>query len=272
MLLLSAFNAWHRADQDRRRLLYVMRAGLYRRGIRPNEHLGKNVGIFERRGLAAKATGRRSWRGRSHVLSKLGTVIIRPKRAQNKRRQISVAPRVNPTLAHSRAPRNTLGNPMSTESVLLISGKPDWGSRFSMECLGLGMCECTTRRGGKAWAGWLPSGALKIRIQGLAPDEIRKMMTAYFSAIERRHGSLSVVEQQVAPAPLPNVVAGDIPWGTVICEKLTRRLLQILPEGAYIHSNDLARKLPERLGPPRDTRDSLETGQNLGRGKIEFAV
>jgi len=145
---------------------------------------------------------------------------------------------------------------MSTESVLLISGKPDWGSRFSVECLGLTMCECAAKRGGKAWAGWLRSDALKIRIQGLPPDEIHTMMVPYYAAVERTGGSLSVVEQQVAPAPLPDVAAGEIPWGTVIREKLTRRLLQHLPEGAYIHSNDHARKLSERLGP-LETRETV---------------
>jgi hypothetical protein len=49
--------------------------------------------------------------------------------------------------------------PMGTESVLLISGKPDWWSRFSVESLGLAMCKYAAQQGGKAWAGWLQSGA-----------------------------------------------------------------------------------------------------------------
>ena len=63
----------------------------------------------------------------------------------------------------------------------------------------------------------------------------------------------SVVEQQVDETPLPDVAAGEIPRGTVLRQKLTKKLLRLLPGGAYITSNLFSggeEIFSERLGPP----------------------
>jgi len=126
---------------------------------------------------------------------------------------------------------------MPPEKILLIASPGDFMSRFGVESLGQALCEEASRRGGGGWAGWLESGILKVRIHGMATDEIRPLMNAYIESMQRHGGTVSWIEQQTRATPLPNIQAGEIPWGTVIRQKLTKRLLKLLPEGAYLVSN-----------------------------------
>jgi hypothetical protein len=71
----------------------------------------------------------------------------------------------------------------------------------------------------------------------MMPDEIRPLMNAYIESMQRHGGTVSWIEQQTRATPLPNIQAGEIPWGTVIRQKLTKRLLKLLPEGVYLVSN-----------------------------------
>jgi hypothetical protein len=48
-------------------------------------------------------------------------------------------------------------------------------------------------------------------MHGLPLEETRMLMNAYFASAMEDGKSLSVVEQQVDPTPLPNVMAGEIP-------------------------------------------------------------
>ena len=158
---------------------------------------------------------------------------------------------------------------MPTENILLISGPQDFMGRFEAESLGLSLCNEASRRGGDGWAGWLEPGVLKVRIHGMSLDEIRSLMNAYFESAQKHGRSISIIEQQADATPLPNVIAGEIPWGTVIRQKLTKKLLKILPEGAYLVSNSYSEGeeiFSERLGAPetRETtwRRALISGAN----------
>ena len=147
---------------------------------------------------------------------------------------------------------------MNTETVLLISGPQDAWSRFGTESLGLTLCNEAGKGGGAGWAGWLQLGVLKVPIQRVPLEEIRKWMKAYFTAAEKTARSVSVVQQLAEKTPLPNVAAGEIPWGTVLRQKLTRKLLKLLPEGAYVTSNLYGggeEIFSERLGP-LETRET----------------
>ncbi len=148
---------------------------------------------------------------------------------------------------------------MSTETVLLIIAPNDFTSRLDVESLGLELCDAVNRRGGAGWAGWLESGALKVRIQRVPPDEVHLLMDAYFTTAEKAAKSVSLVEQQVEETPLPDIAAGNIPWGTVVRQKLTKKFLGSLPEGAYVAStvyNGTEEALSEKLGPP-ESRETV---------------
>lgn len=147
---------------------------------------------------------------------------------------------------------------MNTETVLLISAPQDFANRFEVESLGLTLCNQSDRHGGAGWAGWLESGVMKVRIHRVPLDEIRRWTNAYFASAEKRAKSVSIVERQAEETPLPNVSAGEIPWGTVLRQKLTKKLLRLLPEGVYVTSNLYSggeEILSERLGPP-ETRET----------------
>ena len=126
---------------------------------------------------------------------------------------------------------------MAMETVLLISGNQDFASRLTTETVGLSLCLEARHRGGDGWAGWLRTGDLTVRIHGFPLATFHTYMDACFASIGQTASSVRVVEKQVEKTPLPNVKAGDIPWGTLIREKLTKKLLKLLPEGAYVVSN-----------------------------------
>lgn len=133
-------------------------------------------------------------------------------------------------------------------------------SRFSAESLGLALCEEASRRERGGWAGLLESGILKVRIHGMPLDDIRPLMTAFIESIQRNGATVSLIEQQTGATPLPTIHAGEIPWGTVIRQKLTTRLLDLLPEGAYLVLNSYGSGgegiFAERLGGA-DTREEV---------------
>lgn len=141
---------------------------------------------------------------------------------------------------------------MDGETVLLISGDPDAWARFQIESVGNSLTELVAREGGVAWAGWTENG-LKVRIQGFSTETLRELLDAYLAAVQKRHGASSVVEQQVPASPLPDIAAGEIPWGTVLRQKLTKKFLYALPEGACVVSNLYGGDeeiFAERVGPP----------------------
>ena len=142
---------------------------------------------------------------------------------------------------------------MATKYVLLITAPQDFISRQGIESVGDGLCKQASKRGGVGWTGWLPSGVLKVRIHCISIDEIRFWMNLYFETVAKIGKSLSVVEQQVEASPIPNIDTGEIPWRTVIRKKLTKKLLKLLPEGAYLISNSYnstKEVLSEKLGGP----------------------
>lgn len=136
---------------------------------------------------------------------------------------------------------------MPTETILLISPRQDFTSRFYAESIYLSLFETATPLGGVCWAGWLESGVLRVRIQGISLDEIRSTLNVFLEGARSDGNSISVIEQQAEATPLPNVQAGEIPWGTVIRQRLTKKLLMLLPEGAYLMSNLYSPKTGEEV-------------------------
>ena len=149
---------------------------------------------------------------------------------------------------------------MPPENILLISTPGDFMSRFGVEDLGLGLCVQASRRGGAGWAGWLEAGLLKVRIHGMPVDELRSLMNACIESMQIHGNTVSFIEQQTGATSLPKIQTGEIPWGTVIRQKLTKKLLKLLPEGAYLVSNsgDSGREpiFAERLGGA-ETREAV---------------
>jgi hypothetical protein len=98
---------------------------------------------------------------------------------------------------------------------------------------------------------------LKVRIHGLPLDEIRMLLNANFASAVENAKSFSVIEQQVDPTPLPNVMAGEIPWGTVMRQKLTKKLLNSCLRALTLFSTaTLGEEIFwEHLGAP-ETRDT----------------
>jgi hypothetical protein len=121
------------------------------------------------------------------------------------------------------AAKQTQANP--SETVLLISGKVSWLSRFNIESAGLSLCDLARKGNGDGWAGWLPSGAMQVRLHGMSLEDIHILMDAFFVSAVKAAESVSVAERQAAAAPLPDINGGDIPWGTVIRQPLTKTLL-----------------------------------------------
>lgn len=125
---------------------------------------------------------------------------------------------------------------METELVLLISVPNDAWSRFTLEGIAWELVGTSATAQSRGWAGWTPAG-LKIRVEGAAINDIRRRLDNYIERVMAARGSLEVVEKEVGANPLPNVFAGDIPTGTVLRAKLTKKLFDLLPEGAGILSN-----------------------------------
>ena len=140
-------------------------------------------------------------------------------------------------IQHRAIPSYGANDDMPTETILLISTKQDFASRFHAEGIFYLLFEDAKSLRGVCWAGWLESGVLKVRIQGVSIEKIRLSTNAFLEGAQRRGKTLSVIEQQAELSPLPNIQAGDIPWGTVLRQKLTKKLLMLLPEGAYLLSN-----------------------------------
>ena len=137
------------------------------------------------------------------------------------------------------------------EKVLLISCPQDWKARFDIESIGTGLCDQVERQGGKGWAGWTDAG-LKIRLHGMPAGLLNELMTTYFDAAKKLGEAVSVAEQEVNATPLPDLDAGEIPWGTVIRRKLTKKLLKSLPDGVWLASNLIhgsEEVLLDRIGP-----------------------
>ena len=144
---------------------------------------------------------------------------------------------------------------METESVLLFRVPLDASSRHRVESDLFSTALLIRQFGGKAWLGWTEADWLKLRVQATPVERTRKAVAdALENLPEPLRSSVAVrEEQEVAPTPLPAVDTGDVPWGTVLHEKLTKRFLGLLPEGCYVLSNcygGAEQIFSERIGPP----------------------
>ena len=146
---------------------------------------------------------------------------------------------------------------MNDEVLLIVACSCNYASRANTEALALGLLNHVIRDGGAGWAGWV-NDRLNVRMQNTDFDKLQPIVVAWVHAAERDAESLTIVQQRRPKRPLPNPKA-EIPWGTVVHTRLTRKLLNQLPEGAWVISNCYARTgepiFEQRLGFP-DTREA----------------
>lgn len=143
---------------------------------------------------------------------------------------------------------------MSSETVVQIVAPSDAESRWRLEQVAHCLRKIVEERGGNLWAGWTDA-LLRIRIQGVPRHRFENPFNAGIEFFGKDK-PIRVVTREEPRRPLPDLASGEIPWGTVMREKLTKRLLKLLPEGSRFTFRVLpcGRTLQVVVGTP-DTRD-----------------
>lgn len=108
------------------------------------------------------------------------------------------------------------------------------------------LCNFAQREGGRACARW-SCPTLKVRIQGVSRARVRVVLKALTDCCLRSAMTIVFIETQEAAAPIGDSIGAQVPWGTFVRQRLTKRLLYALPEGAYVIECK-TRLLAERLG------------------------
>lgn len=126
---------------------------------------------------------------------------------------------------------------------------------FEVEGYAIALCVFVRDAGGQASACWEGNG-IKTRIQGLSRKLVRLGTKVLINSTIAVGGTLSVIEQETDIAPMPDLEAA-LPWGTVLLRspRLTKRLIFLLPSGAYIVSRCATNgraKFAEQMGDYRD--------------------
>ena len=124
------------------------------------------------------------------------------------------------------------------ETVILIQS-PD---RHVAEHFAIYLCRVARLSGGTSWAGW-GRPTLKIRIQGIPRAQVLAAKRMIEDCALRAKLSLDLTEMETLATPLPDVVWGAIKWGTVLKQRLTKRLLLGLPPGACVVVPPLNKKM-----------------------------
>lgn len=94
------------------------------------------------------------------------------------------------------------------------------------------------KRGWNSSVHWI-NRELIIRILNPDLEVIRVYLQAFQEQAQRKGWTLAFAEGS-APGTIPNRDRGKIEWGSVRRERLTRTLLDRLPEGAFLASNVLS--------------------------------
>ncbi len=157
---------------------------------------------------------------------------------------------------------------MDDEIVLTLSCPPVYRSRQSAEALSLSLLKQARSCGGSGWAAWTGHGLI-VRLHDVASDDLQPIVRAWVDAAQREGESLGIVQQRKPAEPLPDAT-GEIPWGTIVHARLTKKLLNQVPQRAWVISNCYGRGgepiFEQRLGPP-ETREAawalaVSTGAN----------
>jgi hypothetical protein len=128
---------------------------------------------------------------------------------------------------------------MKTERVLFIRCGPSADDRRRIEDFSVAICRHAEKLAWKAQARWTKKGIL-VRLRNADAALLHELVTSFTHAAERDGLSLQIAEISRVASKQWRSDNGEIPWGTIIHENLTLRLIRRLPEGALIVSNLLA--------------------------------
>ena len=106
--------------------------------------------------------------------------------------------------------------------------------------------------GASVWVGRSQQEAV-LRIQDIEPSKVNDLVPQ-LAGYYRDTNPVHIVQRQVPATPLPGEKGEELPLGTALRERLTKRLLMILPTGSRIISNCFGTGFNEVLGP-RETRE-----------------
>ena len=144
---------------------------------------------------------------------------------------------------------------MSPTKTDLFICSPEPNIRQNIEGASVSICKEAEKRGWYASGRWSKTG-IRIRLQNHDKRALADMVQALVRCAEKDCWTLTIIEKS---SPLEAEQAdqagpGQIQWGALIHEKLTRKLLNRLPEGAFVVSNCFAGSesiFAERVPPMR---------------------
>ena len=130
----------------------------------------------------------------------------------------------------------------TTLTSLSIACPRDPHSRYLVESLGLAVSGEARKQGWRSSVHWVGQ-QLIVRIQNGDPGHVRIYLRIFEEQAQRKGWTLAFSETTAPGELLPNK-PGQIEWGRVTREKLTREFLEQLPEGVFLTSNLLDNDRP----------------------------
>ena len=131
---------------------------------------------------------------------------------------------------------------MSSAETELYLYSPEPSTRRGLEGVGLSISKQAEKRGWYASARWV-DGGITIRLRNHDEHLLAELVQAFVRCAAKEGWTLTIVEKSAPSEPeqVGRTEAGQIQWGALIHEKLSRKLLNSLPEGAFVVSNCFAR-------------------------------
>jgi hypothetical protein len=126
---------------------------------------------------------------------------------------------------------------MSSAETELCLYSPDLSTRRELEGVGVSICKLAQKRGWYASARWI-EGGIAIRVRNHDEHVLADVMQAFVRFAGKNGWRLTIVKKSVPSQPdlVCQTDSGQIQWGALIHEKLSRKLLNSLPEGAFVVS------------------------------------
>jgi hypothetical protein len=130
---------------------------------------------------------------------------------------------------------------MSSEETELYLYSPEPSTRRGLEGVGVSICKLAQKRGWYASARWIERG-IAIRVHNHDEHVLAEYVQAFVRCAQKEGSTVTIVKKSVPsqPDPVHQTDSGQIQWGALIHEKLSRKLLNSLPEGAFVVSNCFA--------------------------------
>lgn len=107
---------------------------------------------------------------------------------------------------------------------------------FALKCFGQELKERVEAAGGKCLPVWANS-FLTVAIEGMSPTAVDELVVPWLESLRPQSFSLSVVQNDAAPAPQGGIPTNFCRPGAIIRERLTRKFFFNLPTGSYVISN-----------------------------------